>query len=126
MQPSRSSAVDLVLIHDDKGFFLAHSIISDNSKNWLRLCLSFSQSLAHVSSSHHLLCFFFYLGFLSRTLTIHSTAGEGEAISLTPLYHFQPLHRHLDVSQEITAESSPLHIDSSLARTGNFWFPSAS
>ena len=24
--------------------------------------------------------------------------GKGEAISLTPLYHFHPLHRHLDIS----------------------------
>ena len=36
--------------------------------------------------------------------------GKGEAISLTPLYHFHPLHRHLDISLEITAESLPLHI----------------
>ena len=38
------------------------------------------------------------------------TAGEGEAISLTPLYHFHQLHRHLVVSRAITAETSPLHI----------------
>ena len=31
-------------------------------------------------------------------------------ISLTPLYHFHPLHRHLDISWAITAESSPLNI----------------
>ena len=29
--------------------------------------------------------------------------GKGEAISLTPLYHFNPLHRHLEISQAITA-----------------------
>ena len=29
-------------------------------------------------------------------------------ISLTPLYQFHPLHRHLDISWAITAESSPL------------------
>ena len=37
--------------------------------------------------------------------------GKGEGIYLTPLYHFHPLHRHLDISRAITAESSPLHID---------------
>ena len=37
----------------------------------------------------------FYLGFLSRTFTIHETSGEGEGIYLTPLYHFHPFHRHL-------------------------------
>ena len=71
-------------------------------------------------------CFFFYLGFLSRTFTNHRTAGEGEGISLTPHYHFHPLHRHLDISRAITAESSPLHIASSRIQTGNLWFPSAS
>ena len=70
--------------------------------------------------------FFFYLGFLSRTFTNHRTAGEGEGISLTPHYHFHPLHRHLDISRAITAESSPLHITGSRTRTGNLWFPSAS
>ena len=45
--------------------------------------------------------FFFYLGFLSRTFTIHKTAGEGEGICLPPLYHFLLLHRHLGISQAI-------------------------
>ena len=50
---------------------------------------------------------------LPRTFTIRRTAGKGEGISLTPLYHFHPLHRHLDISWATTAESSPLHIASS-------------
>ena len=33
--------------------------------------------------------------------------GKGEGIYLTPLYHFHPLHRHLDISRAIAAESSP-------------------
>ena len=45
--------------------------------------------------------------------------GKGEGISLTPHYHFHPLHRHLDISRVITAESSPLHVASSRSRTGN-------
>ena len=52
--------------------------------------------------------------------------GKGEGISLTPHYHFHPLHRHLDISRAITAESSPPHIASSRTRTGDLWFPSAS
>ena len=64
--------------------------------------------------------FFYYLGFLSRTFRIHGTQqGKGEGIYLTPLYHFHPLHRHLDISRVITAESSPLHIAGSRNRTGN-------
>ena len=50
----------------------------------------------------------------------------GGGINLTPLYHFQPLHRHLDIRRAMTAESSPLHIASSQTRTGNLWFPSTS
>ena len=52
--------------------------------------------------------------------------GKGEGIFLTPLYHFHPLHRHLDISPAITAESSPLLIAGSRTRTGNLWLPSAS
>ena len=52
--------------------------------------------------------------------------GKGEGIYLTPLYHFHPRHRHLDISRVITVESSPLHIAGSRTRTGNLWFPSAS
>ena len=52
--------------------------------------------------------------------------GKGEAISLSPLYQLHPLHRHLNISWAITAESSPLNIASSRTRTGNLWFPSAS
>ena len=50
--------------------------------------------------------------------------GKEEGIPLTH-YHFHPLHRHLDISRAITAESSPLHIASSQIRTGNLWFLSA-
>ena len=36
--------------------------------------------------------------------------GKGEAISVILLYNFHPLHRHLNISRAIPAESSPLHI----------------
>ena len=52
--------------------------------------------------------------------------GKGEAISLTLLYHFHPLHRNINNSREIAAGSSPLPIASSRTRTNNFWFPGAS
>ena len=47
--------------------------------------------------------------------------GKGEGIYLTPLYHFPPLHRHLDISRATTAESSRLHIAGGWTRTGNLW-----
>ena len=46
-------------------------------------------------------------------------------ISLTPPRHFLPFHRRLDISREITAESSPLLIASSRTQAGNLWFPNA-
>ena len=48
----------------------------------------------------------------------HSTRQQGkrETIYITPLYHFHPLHRHLDISRAVTAESSPLHIAGSRTR----------
>ena len=75
-------------------------------------------------------CFFFF--FFSIWVFFHEHSrftgqqGKGDGIYLTPLYHFHPLHRHLDISRAITAESSPLHIAGSRTRTGNLWFPSAS
>ena len=69
--------------------------------------------------------FFFYLGFLSRTFMIHGTAGEGGGYLFNSSLPLPSLHRHLDISWAITAESSPLHIVSSRTRTGNLWFPSA-
>ena len=47
---------------------------------------------------------------------------KGEAISLTSLYHLHSIHRHLDISWVITAESSPRHIVSSQAPTGILCF----
>ena len=53
--------------------------------------------------------FFFFHNYSQIT----GLQGKGEGISLTPHYHFHPLHRHLDISWAITAESSLLHIGSS-------------
>ena len=55
---------------------------------------------------------FFYWGFLSQPFMNHRTAGEGGGHffnSSLPL----PLASQADISQVITAESSPLHIGSS-------------
>ena len=53
--------------------------------------------------------FFFYLGLVSRTLANHWAAGEeGGVISTTPLYQFHLLRWNVDISEPITANSSPL------------------
>ena len=71
---------------------------------------------------------FCYLGFLSRIFTIHRTAEGGirQAISVTLLYQFYLLRRHLNISLATTAESSSLHITNSWIRTRNIWFPRTS
>ena len=74
-----------------------------------------------VSSSHLDSCASFAVCFFSIWVLFHEHSrftgqhGKGEAISisLSPLYHFHMLHRHLDISCTITAKSSPLHIASS-------------
>ena len=64
-----------------------------------------------------LIYIFFYLGFVSRTFTIHRRAGYGGGylINCSHSYQFHLLNRHLDVSRSITQ-----------TRTGNLWFPSVS
>ena len=67
--------------------------------------------------------FFSMRVFFHEHSRITGLQGKGNGISLTPHYHFHPRHRHLDISQAITAESSPLQRASSQTRTGNLWFP---
>ena len=71
-------------------------------------------------------CFFSFWFFFHEHSEFTGQQGKGEAISLSTLYHFHPLHRHLDISWAVNAENSALHIGSSRAGTGNLWFPSAS
>ena len=68
---------------------------------------------------------FFYLGFLSFDIQeSKDSRGSGRPI-LTILYHFDPLHEHLDISRVIIAESLTLHIACERTRTVYFWFPNA-
>ena len=71
--------------------------------------------LITVSLINLFFCFFF-----TDSYNTQDSMGR-EAISLTLLYHFHPLHRHLDSSRAITTEGSSLHITSSRTRTGNLF-----
>ena len=83
--------------------------------------------IKYVSVCPSLFFFFFSIWiFFHEHSRFMGQQGKGEGIYLTPLYHFHLLHRHLDISRAITAESSPLHIAGSQTQTGNLWFPSAS
>ena len=73
------------------------------------------------------ICIFFSIWvFFYEHSRITGLQVKGEGISLTPHYHFHPLHKYLDISRAITAESSPLHLASSRTWVGKLWFPSAS
>ena len=48
---------------------------------------------------------FFYLDFIHNHSRITGLQWKWEGISLTPHYHFHPLHRHLYISWTITAGS---------------------
>ena len=94
--------------------------ISQNSQE--NTCARVSSFLIKLQSSaynFYLFIYFFYLGFLSRISVVHRTVV---AISLAPLYHFHPLHRHSDISRATAAESSLLHKGSSRTRIGIFVF----
>ena len=70
--------------------------------------------------------YFFLKVFFREHSRFTGQQEKGVVIPLIPLYHFHLLHGHLEISRAITAESSPLHINSNLIRSGNFWLPSAS
>ena len=84
--------------------------------------LKFCEILRTPSLKNIFLFFFSISLFFHEHSRITGLQGKGEGISLTPRYHFHPLHRYLDISRTITAESSPLHIASNWTR----WFPSLS
>ena len=64
--------------------------------------------------------------FVHEHLRFTGQQEKGEAISLTPHYHFHSLHRYVDIRRAITPKSLPLPIASTWANTGNLCFPSAS
>ena len=105
--------------------------LSKNEISWKKeLCQFLSITIIYLRGKNKkkIISYFFFFSiwvFFYGHLRITGLQGKGEGISLTPHYYFHPLHRHLDISRVITAESSPLDIASTRTRTGNLWFPSA-
>ena len=87
----------------------------------LKACffLYISFHVSYCTEKAPLFFFFSIWVFFHEHSRIIGLQEKGEGISLTPYYHFPPLHRHLDISREITAERSFLHIASSRSWTGN-------
>ena len=73
----------------------------------------------HFNSVIFYASFFFFV--VSGTTGLQ---GKGEDISLTPHYHFHPLHRHLDISRAITTESPIAHYGKSLISVFQHFFGS--
>ena len=105
---------------------LWESIIKVNIRDTVTVNATCSQLTIKTRNQHLKRRFFSIWVFFCEHSRFTGQQGMGEGVYLTPLYHFHPLHRHLDISWAITTESSPLHIASSQTRTGNLWFPSAS
>ena len=95
-------------------------------ENYWKLIAYLLKYILKILHSNYTFFFFSMWVFFHENSRITGLQGKEEGISLSPHYHFHPLHRHIGISREITAESSPLYIASSRTRTGNLWFPSAS
>ena len=104
-------------------FFLKSTVL--NAQKHLQRSNSFTVNVL-ISQFLNSSCSFYFLSGFSFTKIYDSqdSRGRGEVFCLTPLYHFYPLCRHLNISGTATAGSSPLHIASSRTRTGNLWLPS--
>ena len=109
-------------------FFLVHIF---PCLDWIRrytLHLSVFNPNARKYESEKNSEFFFFFSiwvFFHEHSRITGLPGK-EGISLSPHYHFHPLHKHLDISRAITAETSPLHIASNRTRTWTLWIPNVS
>ena len=85
--------------------------------------LAFSQTMqTFYQQSFRFKLFFSLRIFFHEHSRFTGHQWKEKTISLTPLYHFNPLHRYLDISRAITAESTPLHVASSWTQTGNLGF----
>ena len=62
--------------------------------------LQYQQKASKVINYEDIYIYFFSIGvFFHEHSRSTGQQGKGEGIYLTPLYHLQPLHRHLDISR---------------------------
>ena len=129
MWPNPQESADLVIftesILNEKLHFLCSVLMSRDTIIFLLQHLGFILNLQKCilgRCKYQTKWIFFSIWvFFHDHSRITGLQGKGEGISLTPHYHFHPLHRHSYISRAITAESLPLHIASSRTRTGNLW-----
>ena len=80
------------------------------------------KEIRKLTKTFYIFNFVFHLGFPSRTFSIHRTVREGVGYLVNSSLPLSMVHKPLDVSRAITAESSPLHIASSQTRTESLWY----
>ena len=74
------------------------------------------------SHTFHAAPVFFIWVFFHAHSRFTGQQGKGEGIYLTPLYHFHPLHRHLDINRAIIAKRVPVSVNITFSeRIPNFW-----
>ena len=98
-------------------------IIGSSAMKDSRCSLSTYESLFLHVVKHNLLFLSFFLSGFSFT-NIHDSQDsrwKGRLL-LSPFYHFHPLHRHLDISWVIAAETPPLRIAGSRNWTWKLWY----
>ena len=112
-----------------KDIYFANVCESLPLKNNILSRVSLRKSLDFYYKSNSELFYYFFFSiwvFFHEHSLFTGQQGKAEGIFLIPLYHFHPLHGHLNISRAIIAVSSLLHIASSRTRTGNLWFLSTS
>ena len=116
----------LVLFHRSITYSAAPTNLSDSN---FQLCGTISQVFQN-SITAMLRLFFRLLPFVFFSTWVffhkHSWILAQQGSLVTAHYHFHLLRRYRDISQVITAESSPQHIAKDQTQTGNALFSSAS
>ena len=87
--------------------YTQNSLALSNYEQLIFFCIMTFEVNIFVKNLSFCLSLSLSLGFFHEHSRITGPHGKGEGISLTPLYHFYSLHRNLDISRAITAESSP-------------------
>ena len=113
----RNQSIDL-FCNQWTGFCIIGTSVMKDSRRRSSACI---ESLFLHVVKHKLLFLSMWI-FFHEYLWFTEQQVKGEDISLYLFYHFYPLHRHLDISLVIAAESSPLHIAGSRNRTWNLCY----
>ena len=120
------SSVTLNMTSNNIYFPFKFHVCASEQKELLLLTISVTRKYGCLRLSWWEVLFFFFFSiwvFFHEHLRFTGQQGKGKAISSRPPYYFHPLHRHLDTSLAITAESSPPHIASTAGlEPGTFGF----